>query len=403
MGDPENAKQLAKARKGETNRLALGTISSNLQHRVQPSRVAKQKEFAPQSNVFQQQAFPSQPPPSFQVYVDETKASAPNQENELHPAVATFVPVFLEPTVHKLESPMLLDESMSTDQENEVPTDPSFVEKSKSEDDFLAPEYQSDIYAYLREAETRNRPKPNYMKKQPDITENMRCILVDWLVEVAEEYRLHRETLCLAVNYVDRFLSHMSVLRGKLQLVGCAAMFLASKYEEIYPPDVGEFVYITDETYTKKQVLRMEHLILKVLSFDVAVPTSNCFAETYLEFIKAGPKMCALSYYLLELSLGKLDPFIQYLPSVTAASAIALASHILGKEHMVKAVEQVSGYSASQLQACSDDLLVCFKKAPSESQQAILEKYKSPNFYQVSMLSVPQDCQISLTDSLMDL
>lgn len=49
------------------------------------------------------------------------------------------------------------------------------------------------------------------------------------------------------------------------------------KYEEIYPPDVSEFVYITDDTYTKKQVLKMEQLILKVLGFDVSNPTTIIF------------------------------------------------------------------------------------------------------------------------------
>lgn len=72
------------------------------------------------------------------------------------------------------------------------------------------------------------RPKAGYMRKQPDITNSMRAILVDWLVEVGEEYKLQNETLYLAVNYIDRFLSSMSVLRGKLQLVGTAAMLLAS-------------------------------------------------------------------------------------------------------------------------------------------------------------------------------
>ncbi len=75
---------------------------------------------------------------------------------------------------------------------------------------------------------TRHKAKANYMKRQPDITASMRHILVDWLVEVAEEYKLHRETLFLSVNYIDRFLSQMSVLRGKLQLVGAASMFLAA-------------------------------------------------------------------------------------------------------------------------------------------------------------------------------
>lgn len=58
-------------------------------------------------------------------------------------------------------------------------------------------------------------------------------------------------------------------------------MFTYRKFEEIYPPEVAEFVYITDDTYTKKQVLKMEHLVLKVLSFDMAAPTINQFLTLY--------------------------------------------------------------------------------------------------------------------------
>ena len=92
------------------------------------------------------------------------------------------------------------------------------------------------------------------MRKQPDITHAMRSILVDWLVEVADEFRLDPQTLYLAVSYSDRYLSRMSVMRSKLQLLGTATMYLSAKFEEIYPPDIGEFAYITDDTYTKKQV-----------------------------------------------------------------------------------------------------------------------------------------------------
>ena len=102
------------------------------------------------------------------------------------------------------------------------------------------------------------------MTKQPDISHSMRSILVDWLVEVAEEYKLQTETLYLAVAYIDRFLSYMSVQRSKLQLVGTACMFIAAKYEEIYPPDVSEFVYITDDAYSKAELRSMELNILKV-------------------------------------------------------------------------------------------------------------------------------------------
>lgn len=53
------------------------------------------------------------------------------------------------------------------------------------------------------------------------------------------------------------------------------------KYEEIYPPEVGEFVYITDDTYSKTQVIKMENLILRVLSFDLTVPTHFTFLTEY--------------------------------------------------------------------------------------------------------------------------
>lgn len=97
-------------------------------------------------------------------------------------------------------------------------------------------------------------PKARYMRKQRDINHSMRSILVDWLVEVAQEYKLNTQTLFIAIGYIDRFLSEMSVQRTKLQLVGVTAMLLAAKYEEIYPPAVDEFVYITDNTYNREQV-----------------------------------------------------------------------------------------------------------------------------------------------------
>lgn len=124
--------------------------------------------------------------------------------------------------VSKALSPMSVD-TLITDS-----PDRSAVQISDRDRFFEVEEYQVDILTYLKSAELKHRPKPTYMRKQPDLTHTMRTILVDWLVEVGEEYRLHNETLYLAVSYVDRFLSYMSVVRAKLQLVGTAAMFIAS-------------------------------------------------------------------------------------------------------------------------------------------------------------------------------
>jgi hypothetical protein len=66
------------------------------------------------------------------------------------------------------------------------------------------------------------------IEQQTEITPAMRAILVDWLVEVVEEYKLSQQTLFLAVSYVDRILAKMLVMRSQLQLVGVSCLILAS-------------------------------------------------------------------------------------------------------------------------------------------------------------------------------
>jgi hypothetical protein len=90
---------------------------------------------------------------------------------------------------------------------------------------------------------------------QTDINEKMRAILVDWLIDVHLKFKLLPETLYLTVEYIDRYLNKEPVTRKKLQLVGVTAMLIASKYEEIYAPEIRDFVYITDKAYTKEEIL----------------------------------------------------------------------------------------------------------------------------------------------------
>jgi len=80
----------------------------------------------------------------------------------------------------------------------------------------------------------------------------MRGILIDWLVNVHLKFKLLPDTLYIAVNLIDRFIERKHVVREELQLVGSSAMFIASKYEEIYPPELNDFVFICDNLYTKE-------------------------------------------------------------------------------------------------------------------------------------------------------
>ncbi|ONK59441.1 uncharacterized protein A4U43_C08F6460 [Asparagus officinalis] len=143
--------------------------------------------------------------------------------------------------------------------------------------------YSSDIYSNLHAAELLQRPCSNFMETvQRDITHSMRGILIDWLVEVSDEYKLVPDTLYLTVNIIDRFLSQNYIERQRLQLLGISCMLIASKYEEICAPRIEEFCFITDNTYTKEEVLKMEIQVLDLLSFHISVPTVKTFLRRYI-------------------------------------------------------------------------------------------------------------------------
>lgn len=288
---------------------------------------------------------------------------------------------------------------------------PMSVEKSvhkspkvrESNKDFCAlyncDEYEHEIFKYLCDLEKRNRPKPFYMRRQPEVNYSMRVILVDWLIEVQEEYKMKTETLYLAVSFIDRFLSLMSVVSGKLQLLGTSAMFIAAKYEEIYPPEVHEFVYITDDTYKKSQVLRMEHLILKVLGFNLSTPTVNTFLSHIAVRCNLSEKLYHLAMFLCELTLLEGDPFLQYRPSLTASSAIAVARHCLEysemwPQHMI----QQTGYKLTDLVTCINEINKTHARVPNIPEKAVCVKYRKPRWHCVSEIE-PKPFVLNVVDS----
>jgi cyclin A len=248
----------------------------------------------------------------------------------------------------------------------------------------LSSEYALDILKATMEREVNFMPKWNYMTKQPDITFTMRSILIDWLIEVGEEYKLGTETLFLAVNYIDRFLSFMSVQRAKLQLVGTACMFIAAKYEEIYPPDVTEFCYITDDTYSKRQVLRMEHLVLQQLQFGCAPPTAYFFVNHLAGMAGCGPRATALAQYLTELTMIDGEGFMHFMPSIIASAAVALSRHTMGMAAWEDSMVAKTGYNVDDFKECLIRLHETFERAPQMAQQAVREKYKNASYHSVS-------------------
>jgi len=128
------------------------------------------------------------------------------------------------------------------------------IDERDSDDPLCATSYVQDMYEHFRSKEMSTSVRPLYMEDQQYINERMRSILVDWLVEVHLKFKLVPETLYLTVNLIDRYLAKTEVSRPKLQLVGVTALLIASKYEEIYPPELRDLVYICDRAYSKLEV-----------------------------------------------------------------------------------------------------------------------------------------------------
>lgn len=159
---------------------------------------------------------------------------------------------------------------------------------------------------------------------QPELKSSMRGILVDWLVEVHTKFRLLPETLYLCVNIIDRYLQLEEVCRNKLQLVGVTALLIACKYEEIYPPEVRDCVYITDRAYTRQDVLDMEATIVKTLKFTLTVPTGHPFLQRFLHVVKATSVVRNLANYYMERMLQE-HTALRFKPSLLAVACTCLA------------------------------------------------------------------------------
>lgn len=244
-----------------------------------------------------------------------------------------------------------------------------------------------DIYKHLRESETQKRPSTDFMEKiQKDINASMRAILIDWLVEVSEEYRLVPDTLYLTVNYIDRYLSGNAMNRQRLQLLGVACMMIAAKYEEICAPQVEEFCYITDNTYFKEEVLQMESFVLNFLKFEMTATTTKCFLRRFVraaQVTSEAPSMQldCLSNYVAELSLLEYG-MLQYAPSLTAASAIFLAKYMLSPSQNPwnSTLKHYTLYEPSDLHDCVKALHQLCLSSHSSGLPAIKEKYSQHKY-----------------------
>lgn len=252
------------------------------------------------------------------------------------------------------------------------------------DDPLMVAEYAHEIFEYLRDLEVNTIPNPNYMDHQDELEWKMRGILIDWLIEVHTRFHLLPETLFLAVNIIDRFLSEKVVQLDRLQLVGITAMFIASKYEEVLSPHVTNFSHVADDGFSEAEILAAERFVLSTLNYDLSYPNPMNFLRRISKADNYDIQSRTIGKYLMEISL--LDHrFMAYRPSHVAAGAMYLSRLILDRGEWDDIIAFYAGYTEDEIEPIVQ-LMVDYLARPT-IHDAFFKKYASKKFLKASIIA----------------
>ncbi len=164
-------------------------------------------------------------------------------------------------------------------------------------------------------------------------------------------------------------------------------MFIASKYEEIYPPDLRDFVYVTDKAYTKHEILEMEGKVLSALCFNTTINSSYLFLERYAKLLSVPKKCYFMARYLIELALVEYG-MLKYSYRNIASSALYLACKIMRQTPWNQKMERNAFYKESEIRPCAKALCMVLQNAPSSSLKACRRKYSKSQFQEVAKIKI---------------
>ncbi|KAG8763950.1 G2/mitotic-specific cyclin [Ceratobasidium sp. 423] len=251
-------------------------------------------------------------------------------------------------------------------------------------DPVMVSEYVNEIFGYMRELEFQTMPSSIYMNSQPELEWHLRGILMDWVIQVHERFRLLPETLFIAANLIDRFLSMRVVSLAKLQLVGITGLFVAAKYEEIMVPTLQDLLRVADSDYSEQDILDAEKYLLRTLGWDLSYPNPMNFLRRANKAEDYNANTRTLAKFLIEISVVE-ERLLKYTPSMLAAAGLWLARLILDKPEWDANLEHYSGYSESKLIRCAN-VMVNFLLQPMK-HESLWKKYSKKKYSKCAIVA----------------
>lgn len=229
------------------------------------------------------------------------------------------------------------------------------------------------------------------------VTTDMRQILIDWLVDVHQSFELKEQTLHLALAYLNQYSALVEVSKHDYQLVGITCLWIASKYEEIYPPRMQNYIQVTDSSYSANELKAMEGKILLALNFNLNYTTALQILEAVSEkwvkepngkLSRESQRTLCMCKYLMELALfegiGK-----EFCMKTLVLSGLMLSDSVL----KVKTDTRVLDNDRVE----KDTLMRCFKEMcmalqniskPNLKLKAIKKKYNDDKYMGVSRFRI---------------
>ncbi|XP_055523735.1 G2/mitotic-specific cyclin-B2-like isoform X2 [Wyeomyia smithii] len=246
----------------------------------------------------------------------------------------------------------------------------------------LVPNYAFEIFEYLKDRE-KHFIIPDYMTKQPYILEWTRAMLVDWMVDVIEQFELYHETLYLAVKIVDIYLSRAIIEKEYMQLLGATALFVASKYEEHRPLLSNDLHYICDDAFERYDLILMEIKVLNTIGHELGIPISYRFLRRYALAGRVSLPVLTLARYILESALMYYG-FIQLSDSKMACAALFIAMRMNNLPGWNKTLEHYTGYKTGDFAMIIVRLNQVLLKKPVERPSRIRCKYSKKELFEVA-------------------
>lgn len=257
-------------------------------------------------------------------------------------------------------------------------------------------DYLNIIYYNLLQEEHKGI-KPmviyNYMVDQNEINEQMRSILIDWLTDVHHKFQFRDETLFMTVLIIDRYCTIRQISRNKLQLLGVTSMMIASKHEEIDFPKIEDFIYITDNAYTKEEIVKLEFDILIALNFELLYPSPIKFFEYLSVNFNFDKKAHCMGKYLMESFLVDIK-YVKYKASVISCACAYIVMKFFKiegyhesyskKYFMVNENEDLPvGHGVKD---CAQDICILVDNIKNSNYLSCFKKYSKDEFEKVALL-----------------